>query len=107
MYHRLNEIPLVLPPLSERLDDIPALVEYFLRQFEMVLDDDSHPREINQLGAVLSNRVWEGNVRQLRAEIKWLTEDTDGRIELMVQRALENENKSESEKLLEVLQMTG
>jgi len=107
LYHRLNEIPLDLPPLSERLEDIPALVEYFLRESGVAVEDNGRPREIDRLAAILSNRRWEGNIRQLRAEIKRLTTDAEGKFELMVQRALESEYKTESEKLLEVLNMTG
>lgn len=61
LYHRLSVFPLTLPPLRERLDDLPELVAHFLRQFgfgELRLNPDVLP--------LLQRYSWPGNVRELR-----------------------------------------
>ncbi|MBN1212796.1 MAG: sigma 54-interacting transcriptional regulator, partial [candidate division Zixibacteria bacterium] len=63
LYHRLNEIPIELPALDERADDIPAMVEYFLMSLGKDVRENGNRGEIEQLGAVLSHRSWPGNVR--------------------------------------------
>jgi DNA-binding NtrC family response regulator len=64
LYHRLNVIALKLPPLRERREDIPSLVDHFLRQFSK---ENNRPlgrftREAMQL---LLDYHWPGNVREL------------------------------------------
>jgi DNA-binding NtrC family response regulator len=65
LYYRLNVVPLRVPPLRERQDDIPLLVQHFLEQAQ-----DRHRREPKQLAGaamrVLCEFPWPGNVRQLR-----------------------------------------
>jgi DNA-binding NtrC family response regulator len=69
LYYRLNVIPLSLPPLRERREDIPALAESFARQFA---------REQNRPAANLSTefiaglqaQLWPGNIRELRNVIR-------------------------------------
>jgi transcriptional regulator of acetoin/glycerol metabolism len=61
LYHRLSVFPLTLPPLRERLDDLPELVAHFLRQFgfrELRLSPEVLP--------LLRCYSWPGNVRELR-----------------------------------------
>jgi two-component system, NtrC family, nitrogen regulation response regulator NtrX len=64
LYHRLNVIPVVLPPLRERSDDIPELIQHFMRRWHQRTG-----RAIPRLepGAVALLRVykWPGNVREL------------------------------------------
>jgi DNA-binding NtrC family response regulator len=65
LYYRLNVVSLVLPPLRERRDDIPALVQAFIEEFNARYD--KHIRALDE--AVLSGLVaqaWPGNVRELR-----------------------------------------
>jgi DNA-binding NtrC family response regulator len=65
LYYRLNVVSLVLPPLRERRDDIPALVQAFIEEFNTRYD--KHIRSLDE--AVLSGLVaqsWPGNVRELR-----------------------------------------
>ncbi|HEX2254673.1 MAG TPA: sigma 54-interacting transcriptional regulator, partial [Thermoanaerobaculia bacterium] len=68
LYYRLNVIPLVLPPLRERREDIPYLVQHFLA--EISRDMGLPPREIEpdalDLFAAYS---WPGNVRELESAI--------------------------------------
>ena len=65
LYYRLNVVPLRVPALTERRDDIPALVEHFIGR----IADSSGltPREFSSEAlAVLQSMEWPGNVRQLR-----------------------------------------
>jgi two-component system response regulator AtoC len=65
LYYRLNVVPLRVPPLRERRDDIPLLVRHFLRQSQ-----ERHRKGPKQVAGaamrVLCDFPWPGNVRQLR-----------------------------------------
>jgi two-component system NtrC family response regulator len=65
LYYRLNVVPLRVPPLRERRDDVPLLVDHFLQQAQQ-----RHRREPKQVAGaamrVLCDYSWPGNVRQLR-----------------------------------------
>jgi two-component system response regulator AtoC len=62
LYYRLNVFPLHVPPLRERQQDIPELLNYFLREFR-----PENPPEIDyETMAILMEHPWEGNVRELR-----------------------------------------
>jgi len=65
LYYRLNVIPINLPPLRERVQDIPVLVEYFVRKLSARLDRsiDSIPHEVME---VLKTHDWPGNIRELQ-----------------------------------------
>ena len=65
LYYRINVIPVVIPPLRERSDDILPLAHGFLRDFakEFRRDVKGFTAEAEQ---ALVNRPWPGNVRQLR-----------------------------------------
>ncbi|MGI4818446.1 sigma-54 dependent transcriptional regulator [Brevundimonas sp.] len=71
LFHRLNVVPIRVPPLSERREDIAELVEYFV---ETLSSSQGLPRR--KLGddaiAVLQVHPWPGNVRQLRNNIERL-----------------------------------
>jgi transcriptional regulator with PAS, ATPase and Fis domain len=63
LYYRLNVIPLVLPPLRERREDIPALAEHFLRRF-----GDKQHRPLSLTASAVERLLrypWPGNVREL------------------------------------------
>jgi DNA-binding NtrC family response regulator len=65
LYYRLNVVSLVMPPLRDRRDDIPALVQAFIEEFNARYD--KHIRALDE--SVLSGLVaqpWPGNVRELR-----------------------------------------
>ena len=70
LYYRLNVIPLLLPPLREREEDIPLLIDYFLKKFNQE-NDRSVVLEKNAL-QVLLNYNWPGNVRELENTIERL-----------------------------------
>lgn len=68
LYYRLNVFPIAVPPLRERREDIPALVEHFVRRFNA-------QERLNVSGAtsetleLLKAHDWKGNVRQLENTI--------------------------------------
>ncbi len=69
LYYRLNVIPLVMPPLRERREDIPPLVEYFARRHA-----ERAGKRINGVApdamAQLTSAPWPGNVRELENTIE-------------------------------------
>ncbi|MBN2426542.1 MAG: sigma-54-dependent Fis family transcriptional regulator [Calditrichaceae bacterium] len=64
LYYRLNVIPIKIPPLRERPDDIPALIELIVDKY-CKTNKISIPRIEPSLVAYLSRLEWKGNVRQL------------------------------------------
>jgi two-component system response regulator PilR (NtrC family) len=79
LYYRLNVIPIHLPPLRERKEDIPLLIDYFLKNV-------SSGREPKKIAPAAMNRLlnyrWPGNVRELENAIERLnilaSDDTIG-----------------------------
>lgn len=71
LYYRLNVVPLAVPPLSHRREDIPDLIRYFMAR---AADGAGlPPREITEDAiATLQAYEWPGNVRQLRNVIDWI-----------------------------------
>jgi len=65
LYYRLNVVPVRLPPLRERREDIPELVSHFLARFAAERRIQS-PRISEEAMAALQAHEWPGNVRQLR-----------------------------------------
>jgi len=64
LYHRLNVVPITLPPLRERKEDIPALSQYFLQKFSV--ETRKRFNEItNEAQEILLAYDWPGNVREL------------------------------------------
>lgn len=62
LYFRLNVIPLTIPPLRERKEDIPVLVQHFCRKYA----DPEQPRRFaDETLALLEKYDWPGNVREL------------------------------------------
>jgi len=65
LYFRLNVIPLRVPPLRERVEDIPELVEEFVQEF--CLTANVEPKRFNEDAlALLKSYKWPGNVRELK-----------------------------------------
>ncbi len=65
LYHRLNVLRLRLPPLRERREDIPMLVERFYREL-----DGPEPHAPQELVDALSRLDWPGNLRELRNAVE-------------------------------------
>jgi two-component system, NtrC family, nitrogen regulation response regulator NtrX len=71
LYHRLSVVPVRVPPLTERREDIPDLVFYFVEQIS--LQTGLPKRKIGEDAiAVLQSHDWPGNVRQLRNNVERL-----------------------------------
>ena len=65
LFYRLNVIPVYLPPLRERLEDVPRLVEHFLREFAGAYG--RKPKHVSaEAMTALQRYSWPGNVRELR-----------------------------------------
>jgi Nif-specific regulatory protein len=69
LFYRLNVIPIVIPPLRERTDDIPFLVDYFLEKYNKQYDKDIS-RISREVLDTLMNYSWPGNVRELESCIE-------------------------------------
>ncbi len=65
LYYRLNVIPVILPPLQERKEDIPLLVEHFLTQFRTEMQKPLEGVSAEALEMLMAHD-WPGNVRELR-----------------------------------------
>lgn len=64
LYYRLNVVRLHLPPLRERLEDIPEFVRYFIRKYNHKFQ--RNVQDISELVlSVLTNYSWPGNIREL------------------------------------------
>jgi len=64
LYYRLNVVPIHVPPLRERREDIPALVEHFVRKIARECNRDVRGVSVGAL-EVLTRYDWPGNVREL------------------------------------------
>lgn len=71
LYFRLNVIPITVPPLRERREDIPVLSSYFIRYFSQEYGKRAKKLAADALG-VLSSYDWPGNVRELKNIIERL-----------------------------------
>lgn len=71
LFYRINVIPIHLPPLRERPDDIPALIDFFADKF-CGENNIPKPKFANRVIAFLSHFRWEGNARELENTIKRL-----------------------------------
>jgi len=95
LFHRLNVVPISVPSLEDRREDIPLLAEYFIKEYNTnqglalrVLSDDA--------SALMQTMVWPGNVRQLKNLIErvLILSDGSGPIEA---RELPGEEESSNE----------
>jgi transcriptional regulator of aroF, aroG, tyrA and aromatic amino acid transport len=69
LYYRINVLPIHIPPLRERRDDIPLLAEHFLFQLTSRLNRPARELTSKAL-AKLKNHDWPGNVRELKNVIE-------------------------------------
>ncbi len=70
LYFRLNSVTLVVPPLRERIDEIPHLVDHFLREAKRQLGTRGTPGLTHEAVEMLRTHPWPGNVRELRNVIE-------------------------------------
>lgn len=69
LFYRLNVVPIQLPPLRSRVDDIPHLVKFFIKRMNTRLKRSVHGVSDNALAA-LENYSWPGNIRELENVIE-------------------------------------
>ncbi|MFQ6617719.1 MAG: sigma-54 interaction domain-containing protein, partial [Fidelibacterota bacterium] len=74
LYYRLNVITIKLPPLRERKEDIPLLVEHFLSKYKKGKSFKIDPQVIN----IFADYNWPGNIRELENVIERATVLADG-----------------------------
>ena len=81
LYYRLKVFAIYLPPLRQRMEDLPILVEHFTKRFSRELDKPIRtvPPETMEL---LKAYDWPGNVRELQSAIKYAFVQADGRVSL-------------------------
>jgi two-component system, NtrC family, response regulator HydG len=82
LYHRLKVVTIRLPTLSERSQDIPILIDYFIRQFSA-----RHGKQIRGMSPAARRKLlgfdWPGNVRQLRNVVEsMVVVDYDGLLDV-------------------------
>jgi transcriptional regulator with GAF, ATPase, and Fis domain len=69
LFYRLSGVTITLPPLSQRPDDIPDLVKYFLQRSAAELGNDSPSIQPDAI-AFLQTQTWPGNVRELENVVR-------------------------------------
>jgi Nif-specific regulatory protein len=77
LYYRLNVVPLFLPPLRERKEDIPVLVDYFLTKY-----NEENGKSVDITSGVLNvlvNYEWPGNVRELENTVERMVVMSSGK----------------------------
>ncbi len=85
LFYRLNVVQIVLPPLRDRTDDVPILVEHFLR--EIAASKGTPPRRVSpEVMRRLVSYPWPGNVRELRNTLESMMVLADG--EMLTERDL-------------------
>ena len=77
LYFRLAVIPIYVPPLRERSEDIPLLIKHFLNQLGR--ENNRKPKQITPPAMdILKRYRWRGNIRELRNTIERLIIMTEG-----------------------------
>ena len=71
LYYRLNVVPVKIPPLSQRREDIKALADHFIELYSKQSGQPSRTLAESAIVA-MQNYDWPGNVRQLRNVIEWV-----------------------------------
>lgn len=98
LYYRLNVYPIHVPPLEERIEDIPVLAEHFLKKFslEQKKNIDGFHEEVLDY---LKQRYWEGNIRELENFIERLVTLTTKNQKIIDRKILPAEFQKELKKL--------
>ncbi|MGH1425221.1 MAG: sigma-54-dependent transcriptional regulator [Pseudooceanicola sp.] len=96
LYHRLNVVPIAVPSLSERREDIPMLSDHFI---EGLNSSQGLPKRAlsEEASALMQTMHWPGNVRQLRNVIERVLILGEGRDAIGVDEIPKEEEKSEGE----------
>ena len=106
LYYRLNNILIDLPPLSERVEDIPTMVEHFLINSGNGFKVNGNGQAIKRLGVLLSIPDYGGNIRELKNRVEKLLFMSDGNVDRMIELVLDDNALSERDWLLRILDRT-
>jgi len=93
LFYRLNVIPIHLPPLRERRNDIPLLMEHFLKEAEE-MHDSKPPKVSKEALSIMMGYHWPGNVRELQNVIQFAIVNCSG--DTILPKDLPMELKDES-----------
>ena len=93
LYHRINVFEINVEPLSQRISDIPLLINYFSKK----ISENYNIKELNidENNSYILNHNWQGNVRELRnliERIAILQPDTKDKISNIIKESLKNNN---------------
>jgi DNA-binding NtrC family response regulator len=81
LFYRLNEVAIILPPLRDRREDIPLLIEHFLQKYYPIYNKEYRPLS-SRAQELLQSFDWPGNVRQLENIIKQIVVREDENVVL-------------------------
>ena len=70
LFYRINVIPIFLPPLRERLEDIPLLAEYFFRKISLKGGGEIKAID-DEIMNIFTEYPWPGNVRELKSALEY------------------------------------
>ena len=79
LYYRLNVFPIHIPPLRERREDIPLLVEHFISRAAVDLRL-AKPELSDDVTALLISHDWPGNIRELQNVVERMVLMSDGQV---------------------------
>ncbi len=128
LFYRLNVVNIVVPPLRERIDDIPLIADYYLDYYATKMNK-KHLKLTDEEVAFLKNKSWHGNVRELKNIIeRYVIFETFGEVssqpkecvdigEIMALEELErkyilkiyemnNRNKTKTAEILKITRLT-
>ena len=71
LYYRLSVVPIKVPPLCERMEDLPDLIKYFMEQSTHTTGLPSREFSDDAI-ALMQACEWPGNIRQLRNVVEWV-----------------------------------
>ncbi len=78
LYYRINVVPIVIPPLRDRRDDIPAIIDHFLARYGTT----PNIKVADEAMRALTNYSWPGNVRELRNVVQHIALFANGEIRM-------------------------
>ena len=97
LYHRLNVVPINVPSLSQRLEDIPLLFEHFAKTFHETQGLNFRQLSL-EASTMLQTMAWPGNIRQLKNMVERVLILGDGQGDVSIED-LPSETKSTNENL--------
>lgn len=104
LYYRLNVIPIELPPLRERKDDIELLLDKTVKKYNAILNTNIRCIE-EEAKSILKNYSWPGNIRELENTVEFMINMSDGNRVLTkstIPEGILNYKPEVKEKLIEI-----